>query len=43
MHIERFLPYLERVQSNGACMISLEQQQNAPNWESANKIHLSFN
>jgi hypothetical protein len=52
--IEQLPPYFEYALSNfreilnahratlGASMISLEQVKNAPNWETANKIRLSF-
>jgi hypothetical protein len=52
--IEQLQPYFECALSNfrdilnvhratlGASMMSLEQQENAPNWESANKIRLSL-
>jgi hypothetical protein len=52
--IEQLLPYFECALSNsrdilnvhratlGASMISLEQEKNVPNWEKANKIHLSL-
>jgi hypothetical protein len=53
--IEQQQPYFECALSNsqqilnacratiGASMVSLEQQKNVPNFESANKIHLSLN
>ncbi len=43
MHIEQFPDILSAQRATlGASMMLLKKQENGPNWESANKIHLSL-